>query len=522
MPTQNKNTVIFDKKDWLGGVDYFKTSTDFETEGRGLALVASFDPIRFLGHASPGYQYTGATNQSNITAYLVNGVQKNGNAYTLSSDGKLHEVTGITGAGTVANLHTIAGMTPIGSDCVKYYVNTGSLATPNNIEYLFYSYSTTTFWDIGRFDFSAAFDDTYMSATASPALGASYRAGGTGYPHPLIVGDNNKMYIGDRNFVHQFDGQVPVVGAFTPNVLDLPTGFIITSFVNWKNYLVIFAYKENASTSFFYLGEAKAFFWDTFSDSFTYAVDLKDNYVSEAVNFRNTIACFTSGSPDSLYASTGAMGGTRLKIFNGESFINEKTFNAAALPARGGVQVINDDIYFNAGGFLFSYINLEGKYIMNELNSVSGSSGMLKSFTGTFNFHISRGTGASGEGLISYLDPNTYFASCTLATKAIEPMFPDYSQGRMKKIKITYLKPASGGRSLALQIYRDSTTTDTIFTGKQIVTSLVEEYFVDSSNNPLGSFKQLQLYLIWSSGGGSSNAPVVTRVEVEYEIIKIQ
>jgi len=521
MPKVTKDKIIFDAEDWLSGVDYLRVSRDFQKGLSGLSFVESFDPIRNFGYAAPGALPTDATNISSVTGMLLNAVVQNSDAYALSNDGKIHHITNITGSSTTVDTgapfpKTIAGVSPVGSDCLKYYVG--------STEYFFYSYSTTTFWDVGRYDFAATFSDTYMSVTAATPLANPYRAGGKGFPHPMIVGDNNILYMGDRNYVHAFNGQNGASGTFSANVLDLPNGFIISSFANYKQFLAIAAYKNNSSSSFNYLSEAKVFFWDTFSDSFTFAVDLKDNYVTELFTFKDTLACFTQGSPDFLYAQSGASGGLRLKIFDGNLFQTEKAFKAGALPIRGGVQVVNEDIYFNAGGKICSYTNLGDRYIFNELFTTSTSSGLLKIFVGGSTdpvIHFSNGSG-SGAGLRMY--QTNYNAAGSVYSKVVEPDFQDYARGQITKVKVTYQDTvAVGGRTLSLQIATDANGGTAIFSNKDGVTNRTEEYFYNADGTSLNIFKQLQLYLIWGNfgSGGSSTAPIISKVEISYQPINI-
>jgi len=510
MPKITKNKIIFDGDDWLSDVDYLSTDQNYQRSSNHLAKANSFDPIRAYGYAQPGFLPAASTNANLVTNYLVNGIaQGSDTAYTLSTDGKIFQITSTAGNGTVTNggsfPKTIAGASPSGSDCVKYYVDP---TTPT--EYFFYSYSTSSFWDVGRYDFSATFADTYMSATAATPLANPDRSDGAGFPHPLIVGDNNIMYIGDRNYVHAFNGLITGNGTYYSRVLDLPKGYVITAFVNYEFYLVIFAYKNTGGIG--NLSQAKAFFWDTFSSSFTFVKDLNANYVSEAVNYQDTMVCFTYGSLDGFYNSNSQM-----QIFDGNIFkIVKKGFNS--IPIRGGVQVVGDNIFFNSGATIYAYRGLDNKKSFQEIYTGSNDSyGMLRSFGNGYNLHFSTG----GSGLRSFR--NNYNSSALVYTKVVEPEFPEFMQGRIKSVTVVYQKATSGGRDFSLDFLTD-VSSNNLITGKTTVTNLIERYRNSNTNlvalNGTG-FKQLQLYLTWGAGSGSGSAPAISRVEFEYELINI-
>lgn len=511
MPKITKNKIIFDGDDWLSDVDYLSTDQNYQRGSSHLAKANSFDSFREFGYAQPGFLPAAATNSNLVTDYLLNGITKGSNAYAIGVDGKIHQITNLLGNGTVSNVggnvypHTIAGTIPRGSDCLKYYIGT--------TEYLFFSYSTSNpFWDIGTYDFSGViggYNDTFMSATAATPLANPDRVNGASYPHPLIVGDNSIMYIGDRNYVHAFNGQIGANGTYYSRVLDIPQGYIITSFVNYQFYLVVFAYKDTGAGN---LSESKAFFWDTFSSSYTFVKDLNANYVSEAVNYQDTIVCFTSGGLDGLYSSNSQM-----QIFDGNIFrVAKKGFES--IPIRGGVQVVGESIFFNGSNKIYAYRNFNNKQTFQEVFSGgSDTYGMLRCFSSAFILHFSTGS----NGLRAFR--SQYNSSALVYTKVVEPDFPEFMQGRIKSITVVYQKSISGGRDFSLSYLTDATSNNLI-SGKSTITNLIERY-TSSNTNPIAlngtGFKQLQLYLTWGAGSGSTAAPAISRVEFEYELINI-
>lgn len=508
MPKITKSKIVFDGDDWLSDVDYLSTDPNYQRGSINLAKANNFDSVRAYGFAQPGFSPVDAVNIASVSDYLRNGVANGNAAYAISNDGKIQHITGLIGATTIDVAapfpKTIAGMTPKCSDCVKYYVGAS--------EYFFYSYSTNAFWDVGQYDFAAAFNDTFMSATAASPLAAPYRAGGTGFAHPMIVGDNNIMYMGDRNFVHGFNGQIGANGTFFPAVLTLPQGYVITAFVNYQFYLVIFAYKNPGILGD--LSVAKAFFWDTFSSSFTFVKDLNANFVSEAVNYQNTIICFTYGNTSGFYAINAQM-----QIFDGSIFRILKT-GFYDIPIRGGVEVVGDNLYFNAQGSIFAYRGLGNKKSFHELLTKNGqiSSGMLKFFSSLPFIHISTGFGAS-NGLLTF--KGLYNSSALVYTKVVELDSPEYLRAQIRSITIVYQKTVSGGRSFKIDYVTDDALTTNLFVAKTTISNTIERYQVNADGSPLKAFKQIQLYLTWDTGVANSAAPSISRIEVEYELVKI-
>jgi len=93
-----------------------------------------------------------------------------------------------------------------------------------------------------------------------PATPLSAAAGAYNNPHPMIVGDDDLLYIGDGSRLHAFDGQYASDddGKFYDSVLTIPGTYYIKSFAKYKDFLLIFADENRAGTS--YASNAKVFF----------------------------------------------------------------------------------------------------------------------------------------------------------------------------------------------------------------------------------------------------------------------
>ena len=107
------------------------------------------------------------------------------------------------------------------------------------------------------------FDDDMMSTSAASPLAGSDLTDGQNAEHPMIVGDDDVLYIGSGRYLHGYDGQVGNAGTFYSKVLTLPLGYIITSMQTYNNYLVIFAHNNDTTagtlTALGY-SDSKAFF----------------------------------------------------------------------------------------------------------------------------------------------------------------------------------------------------------------------------------------------------------------------
>jgi hypothetical protein len=100
------------------------------------------------------------------------------------------------------------------------------------------------------------FIDNFM--TANPATPLT--PGGAGNPHPMIVGDDDLLYIGDGPRLHAFDGQYASDddGKFYASVLTIPSTYAIKAFEKYNGFLLIFADENPTGVS--YTSRAKVFF----------------------------------------------------------------------------------------------------------------------------------------------------------------------------------------------------------------------------------------------------------------------
>src|SRR5262245_25694862 len=135
----------------------------------------------------PGLANLTNGNESGAVTTLIKGIQKRAvdgtNVYGVGGN-KLYKINATTVVSDATWPHTIdkAAVTAEDGEDVEEYRGG-----------YFYSYNHSgSAGDVGRYDGSATFDDDYLSTVPT---GAGALAGGV--PHPMIVGGDDTLYIGN-------------------------------------------------------------------------------------------------------------------------------------------------------------------------------------------------------------------------------------------------------------------------------------------------------------------------------------
>ncbi len=588
--------IIWDSEDWTHGLAPNWISTGGISVVRGgnrMSSSTGINPFRRWGCALPGFRPSSVTNDSVIDAYLRKGIVNSQSAYMVSNGAKIQKYDIINSAIINAGAfpHTItptAGTTPIGNDCVTYSSFSASVLA----SYWFYSYSSTTIWDIGRFDFTSTFVDNFMSTTpaqqnvgtgattatitltgtgtkflstlqigdtiivsgetvrtiatissdtvltvtvafTNTASGLSYTAfpaSGAGYPHPLIIGDDDVQYMGDRNFLHAYDGQVGANGTFYSRVLTLPAGWIITSMEKTDNGLMLFTYYNNQTFGGAndFKGQARAWDWKYGELDITRSYDLNDNLTSESFSLGGgVLGIFTYGRQTDP-ANLGK--NSKIQLFDGSKFTPLLGFTGT-LPCRGGVEITAECISWNSSGTLYTY----GSKLLGEsmkdtgLNNIaigaSVSSGMLSTLWDSLNALVmSSGVTSTGGLQIFRTD---YQEGTSINTALAEPYFPLYSKGRVKNVTVIFSNSISSiltTTDFTIDLYDENGTSQKILNQFTDVTSnakMVKQIKDTTAGAPLMSFESISLHLLWGklSSGVATESFGVKRIELDYEII---
>jgi len=509
---ESGGSIIYDQDDWLLGLDTSSADENYYKMG-GNALMSGISVLRKFGYIQPSPLPTDVTGVAEITAVIRKAVNIGDDAYMVSSDSLVHKMSTLL-SGTISTTspfpHTIdhAHTNEAGNDIAIYYTGT--------TQRVFYSFNDDTDWDVGIYNVVAdTFDDNFMSTTPTGfAAFAALIAAGKGYPHPLIVGDDDVLYMGDRNFIHVYDGATDTV--FT-KVLTLPVGWVITSFALTEDIkLAIGSYLTTASFSdTFQRGGAKVWFWNYLDLDPLYACDLRDNYVSEIKQWAGTTIAFTSGPK-----SPSDLGPYKLQALNGSQFEVIKTWDTGGLPIRGGVDNVNNDLYWNSASRVYAYTKRpdNGQHMLNTIsNNQSGVSGMLRFFTQSSTIHYSWGAGA-GNGGLQYLSGG--YTTSTFKSQVAAPEFGIRQRGRLSGLTIAFADKFTGGREIQLLTLLDRASVQTLTPISVLTKTRYAQFTTNSNGTPLGDFNTLQLQLSWS-GGVSTSAPAIEWVRYDFTTVNI-
>lgn len=509
--------VRFDKSDWLRGIVNGGNAYSFDSlEGDGLTYVISMNPNRYPGYLAPGFEYADVTNMSSITnnatiKNIAQSVAGGGFGYGIENNSKFHQINTLTGAITATGGYprTLAGTSPVGSDVVRYMIS--------GTEYIFASYNENTNGYIARLAVSAGtWTDPFTPGSGSLTLNKNY-------PHPMIVGDDDILYIANGREIVAYDGVANVASTLAFSV---PDGFIITSFAKHPNFLVVFCSTKTAYDSA--PGSSYAFFWDYASADATYKYDLNCAYVNGAFSFKGNLGVF--GQRQSFSRNKSLM-----MMFNGSIFETVATF-VEQIPGHGGVDIVDEMILFSAGDFgnlgagrIYSYGSLGKGYdnALQQIGSGGGTEGggVLFATGSSYTTGYLASFGSSGGELNVF---NSGFGdSSTFYTALKDIDFGRYGMGKVVGVKVVYKDKVTTGKTFSFGLNTDSsgTTVDirgtqtTIVDQKTSQATLVEHYELGAGGIELPQItNSIGIWGTWS-GGVKSEAHTIHSVEIFIELV---
>ena len=516
-----ENKVIYDQEDFMAGF-ISKPYSSFQVQkGQGAAYMQNFDPFTTpdtVGTACPGAGVATITNVSGtvrpaspILDMIMNATGTFGYGIGGTSVHRFEEPSTLTNSAAAGFPHIMA--------LSAAHINHATLAGKSVALYrsangsrVFYGWSDNTDWDVGIYNpADKSFNDDFMSTVPATPLGTTATDLTGGASKNIVLykdwGDDY-LYIGAGNLLHAYDGSA---NKFYSQQLDLPKDYEIVSIVENGYDLVVFANTTTVGNAGTKKGKATAFFWGSDRPTTYYkVVDLDDNYVSAAFPFKGSMGCFTGQRGSSpTYA---------LRLFNGNTFEPVAFYDFGGLPVNGGVDIIDDCIYWNANGQVSFYGQQKGKFPSALFQPMSGSgsnAGFLKALSGN-TIYLSSGIGSTGGfEYESSLATASYFRSTTWY-----PTLPFGKQMRLKGVQVKFANTCTNQSALKLELMTNGASTTTIvFTGVDDVvsTDMIRRYSADSSGNPFPSFNDISIKLTWSGGG--DDAPMVERVELFYALI---
>lgn len=513
--TYNKTGGVarWDSDDWISGLIPHFSDNQNTILGKGFSQMQNINIWRKPGYILPSFLASDVTNVSVATEKIKHGVSINNLSY-LISDTLIHQFNADTNTLTsnASIPHTISAHaghnTVIGQEVIEYYIG--------STKYLFYSWYDSNDGDVGRHDLNLTFDDDWMSTSPTNAtvLGKN--------KHPMIVGSDDILYIGDGNVLHSFDGQTGALGTLDLNgvALTLPKNFVITSFSKLSNYLVIYGYRDISTSGTNYRSECTAYFWDYVSEDPTLVYPLVGDYVSAGFEYRGTVGCFTSGKSSSANSTTQL----RCLLYSNGGFTPIIQIDGDMVE-NGGVEITGNVINFLSGSDIYQYgspyIGLGDKTLTKILSgSGTGTGGLLRNFNGN-TLVASTGTTTSG-GLQKF--SIGYSTDAYFSTPLANFQFPTEDKARVSKIKVYWgEKITSAGNAFTLNLKTDrGATTTKIIDGIETINSYITQYRSASDGTGLPFFDSLGLNVIYSGGTSNLNTPVyIQAIEVYFDFIKI-
>lgn len=450
--TKTGGTLRWGADDWLAGLSRVRnSSTTFsvpEGLGKGLRDTTRVNPFYRPGSLASGPTGTNLTNASVITGAL-SGITNNGTTAYANGGDLLHEIS-LT-SNTVTNNGTfprqIASSTQY--DTLLYNIGTTT--------YLFYTYGTASNGNVGRFNLSSTFSDTWLSA-GSHTGAATFD---TTSPHYGIVSPRtDTMYFTDGRAIHRFDGQAGTNGTLTKNAFLVPAGYITTSFSVTESFLVIYAYKATTGGSFS-SNDAVAYYWDEVSEDPTYTKKLGGVYVDGGFTLNGTPGCFVRTADPFPNATSNK---NSLMLDTGFAFESQFYFDTnLSLPSKNGVDVINNTVIWNSNGQIYQWGKGEigGDRIGFHYSSGGGSSNGICKNLAVNSLYVSSGTSTSGGGQV-FSDTLGLGSFSTMIVQVPTPMG---TIARVKDARIKWLSFLASGASCSislLTIRAQSGTTTTI------------------------------------------------------------
>lgn len=533
MASVTKDTIVWDASDFLRGLhpNFSAAGSDYPiplgTQNH-LTFADSMNPFRYFGYASPGFNPTDVTGVSAVTLSPIRSIilAAEGSTYYgygVNTDNLLFQMNATTGALSTSSPwpHEVnVGGTEECSDCITYSAKVGGTRASR----VFYSYNDNgnSKWDVGMYALDGStFDDDFMSTAPANPLSASTDI----YPHPMIVGEDDILYIGNGNVLDAYDGASAADndGEYIAGVLTLPDNFRITSFARVSQRLCLIGYYElsgtvGAGASTFYATRAMAYFWDYVNDDPIFSVDLNDNYATCGFEYKGTIGCFTQGRKP----VPGSNQFSKLIIFNGANDFDVASMFSNNVPNHGAVDVVGETIMWNSQGDIYQFGSPYPGFdvgLQKVAQGLGTTNGAIRTLSTPIQV-ISTGTTTSG-GLQKI---TTNFGTGSFATAPVLPVWPDGKMGKIKSVKVEFGKESTGGRSIDIQLFGNGLGALTVISAQTEITStnIIQEYEQESDDTHFPKFQDLALIGSWASGSGASDAPILKRVTVKFDTINIK
>ena len=387
----------------------------------------------------------------------------------------------------------------------------------NDVSMLFYIYGTAAAGDIGRFDLSSTFADTFMSGTASG--GAALQKA----KHPYLVW-NSYLWVGNGRYLAKYDGTAAggSNGTFYATQLDLGFGWEIIQLFQLRNYIGIVArYRVNATASSF--TDLRIFFYDGSSTNYTYFIPLSENVFDSLINHNGKILGIGYGRNNTSEIIQITDDGNEILALL-RAYYSGSLKNVSAGISKGSV-VIRDRVLFASGAGQGTFIFSWGRNKSSESYAFSfplivstGADDITRCFK-----HIGQGiyyiswTDIAASPDVHYLSRWTIPGS-TYITANFRTGYLDFGQKvRVNYIKY-YFKPLVSGDSVVPKLDVDYGTAKTIKDrrGNNAISFALDGGTVTSKLFPVGEdCHSFRVGMAWSAGGVA-----FSKIVVDYDFIE--
>lgn len=528
--TKNKK-IIYDEKDWLSGLNSFYGSRTIPQKfGQQSRQQYAFNPFDDVGYAKNAFLNTDFAHEDRVTSRILKVIYCSGGTntgyYGIDAANKLYGLTLNSINSDVwsgVNLPLTIGASTVNSDICTHF------AGNSKVNAVFVSYNVAAGGDVAVYSLDDATSDLdYMSTRPS---------GGTTlnklYPHPMCVGHDDTLYIGNGRSLYCYDysDTADADGKLFADVLLLPENYTIRSIIKLQpRALVILADKGVSASN----GEATAFFWDYLSLDPYQIENLYDCFIVTSFEYKGTIGCLTND-----YG-----GHYKLKIFDGNEFTVLTRFNdmeaSEGGTTIGGIDVRDNEIYIhrlgNGKGLIYKYGNNQG--FKNTLDVIAKSYiptssnynvGFVKCGQQYNDLYFSTGLDDGSGATIQYLDTTKLTNTNRYATDGYwYSDLIDMGDERIQPTQITvyFADEFTGGRTISVSLtdrytnyaIAGLTTLGTVTTTNRIYKA---KAVLDTAGTPIPPLDGLGLKLDWGAGAGSSATPIINKIIIDYEPIKI-
>ena len=526
MPQITKTTITYNEKDWLAGLhpQYGYKKTISQKLGNFSKNQYNFNAFDDLGYAKNGFLGVDFDHEERVTSRLEKIILgSDGYYYAIDSARLVHCLS--NAGGSISDVESIfpfpyqtGGAGTVNSDIIEHYV------TNSAVKGILFSYNNGTNGDVGVID-----PDTGTSTLAfmsSRPAGAQTLA--NAYPHPMCVGHDDKLYIGNGRYLFMYDyaDTAHTDGKLFRNVLILPKNFVIKSIQKLQpRTLVIFG-----QDGLFYGngGPSKAFFWDYLSLDPYQIKDLSDRLFVTSFEYKGTIGTLT-------YDNTNEM---KVRVFNGSEFevitrLRNLWVSSVEVPSIGCIDVIDNEIYIHMSdqmhGYIFKYgnnYNLENNLsvIGRSVAGVSGyKAGALKYIKQYDNFIMSTGLDDDKSATIQYQDKKKYATDGFWHSDLTDI---GYERIQITGITVYFADEFTGGRTISISLTdRYNTYAISGLTNLATVTPTNRIYRAKpinySGSKPIPPLDGVGIELVWGPGSGSSVTPIINKVVLDYKPIPI-